>query len=416
MSLRFEKLVPQVQKMARSVAYRTESISERGQQALEAFKQANDLDFIHQRINLVRERDAGYRGAAPLTEAVNGRFVRQDVPEYAVFVAVDGSQIYPDTHASALYYLTNIGFFVYYHGGAELPLEGSEPYLFYNDSDLREKSGHGSLIKNTVVNARRSVQEVQAATHISLDHWQYPAPLITMLDGPLLWFLDSSMPYAKQLEEEYEKALVNYYDLHVAKREQFGSNASLVGYVERGDSRFVVRLLHLLSLPEEMITRAELDTAGPFEGLSDTWLFEQILDPGERSAVMIQQSPRNKDYKNDYGEPYEVAFFYLNVGNFFKSHIVRIEVPMWVAQETAAVNEVQTLIMEQCALAGRYPYVLTRADELAVVTNSERHQLQNMINIELLSNEQGVDKSPKALGKDLARAPRVSYEKGKMTR
>lgn len=389
--------------MGRAIAHRTETVSERGQKARDAFFACNDLDEIRQMIEIVRAKDAGYRGAAPLNEAINMIFPAPPEPEEATVIAVDGSQIYPDMHASALYYLTNIGYFVFFHGGAELPLEGSEPYLFYNDSDLREKNGHGSLIKNTVVNARRTVQEIQTATQVSLDFWQESNPLITLIDGPLLWFIDRGTPQAGFLEDEYQNALSNFYQIHLEKQKAYQSNASLVGYVERGDSRFVIRLLHLLSLEEEMITRAELETAGPYEGLNDDWLFRGILAPGERSAVMVQQSPRNKEYRNQYGEPYEIAFFYLNVGTLHKAHIIRLEIPMWVAQSSRAIEEVHSLVLSQCNLTGRYPYALTRADELAVVKNTERRQLGNMIELELLKNQQEFEKSPKAIGKDLAR-------------
>ena len=124
---------------------------------------------------------------------------------------------------------------------------------------------------------------------------------------------------------------------------------------------------------------------------------------------MIQQSPQNRDYKKNIGDPYEIAFFYLNAGSLASSHIVRIEIPMWVAQNPAAVDQVHSLLLHQCSIAARYPYVLTRAHELAVITGLEKRQLDDMINTELFKNLQSPEKSPKLVTKEQTRAGRKQY-------
>lgn len=405
MTLKFDKVFEQVQRMGRAVAHLTESASQRGQLALELLQTSDDLAEIHRKIAVVREKDAGYRGAAAHFEPINTRLPAPPVPPYALLVAVDGSQVYPDPHGSALYYLTNIASFVYFHGSGTLPESESEPTLYYTDADLREKNGHGAIIKNTAVNARRDVQQMETLAKVCWQYGQQDIPLIGIMDGPLLWWTSPDVPHAKQLTEEYHRAMQNFYDVHTKRRQ----NASLVGYVERGDSRFVIRLLHLLTLDDEDITRASLETSGEFEGLTDDWLFAKFLMPGERSAVMIQQSPQNRDYKKTIGEPFEIAFFYLNVGALGSPHVVRVEVPMWVVTADGAIDEVHSLLLDQCALTGRYPYCLTRAHEVAVVSNYEKRQLEEMITIELLKNRQHPEKSPKQISKEQTRARRRRY-------
>jgi hypothetical protein len=188
--------------MGRAVAHKTQSISERGQIALGKLHESGDLGEIERMIQLVRDKDAGFRGAAPYEEAINQVYRCGAAPEHAVMVAVDGSQVYPDFHAAALYYMTNIGIFVYYHGGDELPLGESDPYLYYTDADLRERNGHGALIKNTVVNARRDVQEIQVLARVCWDHQDFDVPLIGVMDGPLLWWLSGDVPNAGRLTGE----------------------------------------------------------------------------------------------------------------------------------------------------------------------------------------------------------------------
>ncbi|MFP4322518.1 MAG: DNA double-strand break repair nuclease NurA, partial [Anaerolineales bacterium] len=366
MSLKFDKLVTQVQTMGRAIAHRTEDISERGQRARQVLDAADNLDLLHHKIEVVREHDAGYRGAAPHTEAINQPYPVATAPSQAVIVAVDGSQVYPDLHAAALYYLINLGYFIYYHGNGDRPVEGCEPQLYYNDTDLRERNGYGAVIQNSVVNDRRTVQEMQILTQVSLHEREYQVPLLSLMDGRLLWVAQPTVPEAAKLNDYYREAFTNFYDIHQDKRAQDGHNANLAGYVDSEDSRFLIRLLELLLLDDDEITKQKLDEPGPFEGLTDAWLLRRVLAPGERSAIMIQQSPRNKEYRRQIGDAFEIAFFYLNVGTLSNPHIARIEVPMWVVEAPGAVDEVHGLVLSQCQLTGRYPYALTRAYELAV--------------------------------------------------
>lgn len=397
--------------MGRAIAHRTETVSERGERALTLLRSLGNLDDIHKRIELVRQKDAGYRGAAAFDEPLNAHYQCGDPPQYAVMIATDGSQIYPDAHGTALYYLTNIGTFTYYHGSGDVPEGDSEPLLYYAESDLRERHGHGAVIKNSAVNARRSVQEMSALVRACWDHRTDEAHLIGIVDGRLLfWLGQEDIPHAKDLEAEYHRGLKNFYEeIHQWRMARHGFPASLVGYVERGDSTFVVRLLHLMRLHDEEISRALLETSGDFDGLDDDWLFGRFLPPQMRSAIMIQQSPQNRDYKKNLGSPYEVAFFYINVGALHHPHIIRIELPLWVAADKTAVAEIHSLVLAQCQMTGRYPYILTRAHELAVVTNFEKKQLETMINIELLNNQQNVGQSPKQIEKDLVGGKRKRY-------
>ena len=67
------------------------------------------------------------------------------------------------------------------------------------------------------------------------------------------------------------------------------------------------------------------------EGLTDAMLFAQVLQPGERSAIMIQNSPQNFAYKGRSSEgDFEIACFYLNVSNNTLPVIVRIDTPIEV--------------------------------------------------------------------------------------
>ena len=392
MTLEFDKVVPQVERMGRALAARNITLSERGDYAWQIFSAMHDLDAIQARIQLARERDAGFRGAAPLHEPVVQAYPRPAAPELATILAVDGSQIYPNTHSAALFYLTNTGVFVYHHGLDILPEQITEPVLAYTEALLHDE--RGQVISNAAVNARRTVHEVQALAREVWNRRTIGRPMLAMTDGPLLFWVGKDVPNGRRLQDDYLAAMVHLHDAHTALYDASGQSASAIGYIDRPTSAFVVSLVYLMSLDADDVRRAALETNGPLEGLTDQWLMFRLLKPGERSALFVQQSPQNKRYR-DRGESYEIVFFYLNVGQPHANHLARVEMPMWVAKDPARVDQVHALVMAQCEMMWRYPYALTRADELAVVRNIERTQLEQMIEIELRKNEQIVELSEK---------------------
>jgi hypothetical protein len=143
-------------------------------------------------------------------------------------------------------------------------------------------------------------------------------------------------------------------------------------------------------------------------------LYAEVLEPGMRSAVMTQNSPQNLNYKEKDPEV-EIAFFYINVSlRPGYPVIVRIDIPMWVARDKAAVGALHALIVAQCSIQGRkqYPYALTRADELAYVSSVEKSQLDQMIRVEMLSNSLQPEASNKLQTKGLARGEKRKHRLG----
>jgi hypothetical protein len=137
LTLDFEKVSDQVQRMGRALAARATDLDGRLADAWDYFMELDDLGVIHERVQLARERDAGYRGAAlpdanlEIIEPVNESYPLPPVPERATILA-DGSQVYPNM-MRRLYYLTNIGVFTTSRLN-ELE-EITEPRLHYSEDD-----------------------------------------------------------------------------------------------------------------------------------------------------------------------------------------------------------------------------------------------------------------------------------------
>jgi hypothetical protein len=404
--INYAKVKPQVEKMGRMIAYKTQDLSERAATAYNQFQELPTNADIMARVQLAREQDAGYRGAAPMMtngEAINARFRAPQIPARATILATDGSQVYPDIHAPVFYYLTNVAVFTFFHGTDQLPQEFSNPELFYSETAIRDD--FDQLITNATVNARRTVKEMETLAQFVWESRELEQPILALYDGRLLFWLGKEVPHAAQLEDDYKASIVRIHDTHHWMTTRHQHNASLAGYIDRPTSRFVVSLLQLMRLPPEAITRQELQRPGEYEGIDDRWLFERWLRPGERSALMVQQSPQNKLYKQR-GENYEIVFFYLKPDH---GGLARVEIPFWVAHSRQGVDEVHALLVEQCRITGAFPYVLTRADELAVVRNFDRQTLNEMVKTELIRNQQRPEVSAKLVGKGQTRAGRQGF-------
>lgn len=415
MTLEFNKLTDQVYKMGAMIEQVDFDLDDRLKEALRRYRNANNVDAVRERIQWVRQSDiSGYRGAALLDgsdEPINMIYPAPMMPEQALIVGADGSQIYPSDQSHVHYYLINIGMFVYYHGINEVPQQITMPTLFYHTSHVHDS--FGQVISNRTVDAQRTVQEMQAIAQFAWDNRQY-APnngIVALYDNTLMFYAGTDdVTGGKELQQDYHGAMQNLYDV-----QSNGVPITLAGYVDNPRGSVVLRLLHLLTMRDEVevkFKQAEIEKGGDFEGLRDRHLFHVVLEKGERSAIMVQNSPRNFVYKQ-HNPSHEIAFFYIKVGNGERTAIARVDIPAWVARDQRAVDHLHAVLLQQSSMLGRnpYPYVLTRADELAYVSSRDKAKLEELINIEL--RRKGLAPAilaPKARGKDLARSDKGRYE------
>ncbi|MBK9125045.1 MAG: DNA double-strand break repair nuclease NurA [Chloroflexi bacterium] len=411
MSIEFNKLLDQVRKMGAMISHLDFDMTDKLALARERLMSADDLDAIRQKIAYVRGPEiSGYRGAAPLegpdAENLNWVYPPPPLPSHATLIASDGSQVYPNEQSPVHYYLLNIGMFVYQHGEDHVPQTITLPMLAYHKDIVHDRNR--LLISNRTVDARRTVTEMQQLAQQAWKMHREGArdPLITLFDNQLLFWASADVTDGDKLLTDYWTGMGQLRD----------ADAVLAGYVDNpARSRQVLRLLYLLSLGNEADIKAheaQLATGGDLEGLRDMHLFDNVLEPGERSAIMVQNSPRNLAYRQKNGS-FEVAFFYVKVANGYQTAIARVDIPMWVARERDAVNSLHALILDQCQMQGRtpYPYALARADELALVSGQDRRKLDELIRMEL--RKQGVEPgsaAPKLQSKRAARSDKRSFQ------
>ncbi|MCX6070440.1 MAG: DNA double-strand break repair nuclease NurA [Chloroflexi bacterium] len=390
MGLNLPQILGQLEKMSAALAEQQAALRRLLPAARKAFEHAASLTFEELDAQVKRAGDR-YRGARPTEEPLLAVFEPPPLDAGLVVAGADGSQIYPDRHAPALYFAVQVGGLAMEIGSGLPPQVRTQSQLYYQQEDLHDQQGYP--IGNAMVNGRRDAQEMKA-----LADWAgtYAGrPLVALLDnGLLLWF-------ALQVREQNQKDVDLILQAYLGNLDRLrDSGGCVAGFIDRPRSADVLALAHLATLPPSGVSDEAL-RVNPFRALTDRALFEELLQPGQRSACFIDSSPLNEDFRKKH---HEVLFFYLKTDS--RGTIARVEVPAWVAKDTALLGCVHAAILDQCRSTGGFPYVLVRAHELAVITNEDRQQLEGLIQQRLLESGLGARPSQKATTKRWTRSRR----------
>lgn len=306
-------------------------------------------------------RRADRSAAAPL-EPLNTRTERQKAPPSYEVLATDGSTIEPDRHGPAMCALVNIGRVRIRYGESPFAELDAQPTLYHRPDDLYvEQSGRRLLLRQRLLDARRSLAEMQALSDMCATPDTPELPRVAMADGLLtIWREDWATPEGTAVVKRFSDALRRIADLQLPVAAYISSpNSHWVADLIRGDARCGDKC------------RLECATVGClFKGPIDVDLYNHLL-PGERSGLF---EVVGKD-QIDYDEQVRSHFFYLNVGR----EIVRIEVPAWVAHDGDALQLVHNVVCDQVDRGQGYPSALARAHEQAVLSGRDRIAFQQLV-------------------------------------
>lgn len=386
MTLELSRLTGQVRAMGEELAARERQFADLVELAHRWLAQYADQG------ERLRHPARAIRAAIPTGEALDAVHPLPAIPERFTVIAADGSQIQPDRHGVALYYLINVGSLVYRHGSGEAPEAHSEPILGYTEADMYE---NGLLVGGNLLDVRRDLAEITRLADLCAV--EPPGSTMALVDGTLiLWVLED-------LPAEGRCAKVTAYLDQLDRIRKAG--AAVAAFVSRPRRAEVTRLLYLASLDGD-VNRATQEP-NPLEHLPDRAVFEP-LPPGARSALFVSPSPINYEYYHPAG--HAVHFCYLNLAE--EEHdpvIARVEVPAWVARDHDRLALVHGAVVAQARITGDYPYALARADELAYVSGPERAAFEEMVTTALLRVGVRSSLSPKAYYKSLTRRGRRRY-------
>lgn len=422
MTLEFERLGPDLQQMAAAAARLRQAQHERAAQLRDVLdKRAADWDAIEAglaRAQASQGADPKYfRAARPLTydEPLDTPISAPAAPERATLIATDGSQILPDRHAPYLYYLINIGAIIYRHGSNATPAILSLPSIFYPDL-VDDQTDDEPGFDKSVVTIERDRREIGTLATLADSERGGAAQTLAVLDQRLLyWPFVGGRDKNEAAVRDWTATMIHIYE----------TGALLAGYIDRPGKNSVVTLLQTL-MDEDDVDWKALGKRPAGGELNDAALYATLLGPGQRSPVFVDVSPANGRFAETH-PAIEVCFFYLNPGARGEGPgareepaslaptqaraIARVDIPRWVADDPAAVAFVHGLLYDQCRLLGDYPYVLARADELAVVGRHDETNLNLMIEKAMM--RLGVPDSllaAKQGSKDIARAGKSRFE------
>ncbi len=405
MSLEFEKLSPAIDDMVRQTGRRRKQQEGQHNEALARLRRfATSWESVR---NAVMQADElldkkRYRAAMPLHDSfpIDAGIPASAPPSKATILACDGSQIVPDRHAPFPYYLINTGLIAYYHGSGLAPDEFSTPKIEYPRDEEREEEDLFTT-NSALVGLYRDKLEMESLAETLSEVQTRDGPTLAILDQRLLYWPTSGIP-----QRDGDEVTRSWWDSMNAIREQ---NAWLAGYIDRPGKRSVLTMLHTMDIREPGFKLDNLLDAPLFKQLADIDLYESILEVGERSVVFKDVSKLNMQFKN-YKKNNEVCFFFLRTGEG-ERQLARVDIPMWVAENEETVAAVHALIFDQCQILGKYPYVITRADEIAVVSHREQEELEHRIALRLA--EQGIDvqMTSKQQSKEFARSGKTRQER-----
>lgn len=378
MTLELSKVTSQVTQLGEQAAQRKRELETVTPQVRDILRDhRDDVDLV----DLARRATdtKRWRGAIPIGEPLDSAIDPPALPERLSIVAGDGSQIYPDSHGIALYYLINIGTIAFRHGTGQAPIVSTYPTVSNQTDSLEDDE----IISGPLVNAWRDVGELTRITELALAE-SLNLPTVALMDGLLaLWVQTAAIPQVEQ-----DRTLRDYLRQLDWLRE---AELPIGAFLSRPRSTNVVQLAYLTQFGdhEKALSFVTNGRGVAFKGLRDMTVFAGMLRPGQRSALFEVAPAWNTIYR-DRG--HSVHFFYINVGAPAQAIIARVEVPVWVAQDRSAVAMLHAAIVDQCRISIGYPYVLARAHEIAVVTSAERAEFERMIATQL--SRQGLEAQP----------------------
>lgn len=272
-------------------------------------------------------------------------------------LSVDGSQIYPDRHQGTACYLINIGSIYIPYGISDRQFKcSSQPYVYAGreDDEVEESA-------MDIVNAKRQEFELRVGLELALAERKESLPQLFLIDGSLIfWHLSSKSAHIKDTYmARYLGLMYQFYAERIA----------YAGYISLSKGKDLVNLVRI-ELCNFVVNNCFAHKA--VDHLADNIIASFFLEPFERSTVFKSNAPICAEYP-DQSTPY---FFYLHVGH----EIARIEIPAWIALDTAKTDEVARIILDQARKGNGYPVAIAEAHEQAVVKGPDRDFFYLLVN------------------------------------
>ncbi|BAZ67233.1 hypothetical protein NIES4106_19870 [Fischerella sp. NIES-4106] len=366
------KLTRQMQGLSQHLTQEAAASRQRLELAQQHFLKACDRqeEFV-QKQEKWRDR-IPFMNATPV-EPLNSCIEIPVPPKVHTVIATDGSQISPNHHEIAYCYLLNIGRVVLHYGQNKHPILDSLPEIFYRPEDLYISRQWGikteewmsfcrTASEATVLAelARSVVEELGAKNNTNPQSPKIPT--LAMVDGSLIyWFLEQ-LPF--DARDHILPPILQ------AWRQMRDAQIPLMGYLSASRSIEAMNFLRLVACPHPVPdcmsfcpNQMEKVACKLFESLRDTTVWTTQLKPGQRGPLW-----RSNARILDLYEDLQIYFCYVHVG----AEIARIEIPVWVAENTSLFDEALGLMLAQVQKGYGYPVAIAEAHNQAVVRGGDK--------------------------------------------
>jgi hypothetical protein len=345
------------------------------------------------------------RVAVP-TEPLTVRRSPPPRPAAYTALATDGSEIDPDRHSAVgNYYVVNVGHARIPYGQPQREAQlRSESKVGYLDDDLfivdPVNPRRRVPVRDRHLDARRTVAEMEVLAELgeteAAQHGD--VPVVGLVDGTLLFSVLEERPkdflrghFYREFVRQLEK--LRDADVAVAAYTSRTRGVDLVNLFQalcqedpnsclpcRGVRRTVQQALPVDGAPPTQPTACAL------RGATDAYLFGDLLNAWERTALFRVRSGVHDPYFRDH----RVYFFLFRT----ETEVARVEIPEWVALDRRKLDWVHSTLVDQCQKGDGYPAVLARADDRAVISQADRVALETLVRQELA--RRGVHSRPSA--------------------
>jgi hypothetical protein len=375
MSLDLNQIINQIQSMAAYFKLQDSSKSKKLDYALETIhKEAADFERLNDKI-----KTAKTTWLVPgLRESIDISKSPVKCPDNHVVIATDGSHIDVDRHQSSHCFLINIGHVILQYGDNPAASLFNKPGLFFRDEDMVISSPDKKQvpIEGQLLGIKRSVEESRGLLE-SIEVLNTNLPVLALLDGTLvLWGLAVQDYPDYVIDDLLVKGFLKTLE-NIKKRSQTNV-IGLASYISFPRSTEVVNALRLAVCPHDNVNCDKYCSGNNVEracdrvaGLMDRDILNELLHPGDRSAIFSSRSSIVEKY---YGGN-RICFFYIKL----QDEICRVEVPEWIANREEIVKFIHSAILSQCELGFGYPVSLMEAHEQAVVTGADREQFWQLV-------------------------------------
>ena len=242
MSLDYLQLQPQVDALGEAAVLQAQMLQQRIPQAVEGLQRLAEENPAKIEERIARAGD-GWRGARPTSEPPDQNFPPPPSSNGTVVIGADGSQIFPDRHSLALYYLVNVASITLEQHSGLTPKTRSVPRLLFEEDDLFDDVG--GLLQNDYISMLRDVWELEELAEAVQEAGR--AHSLALLDNGLLLYprlQDGGL-------QKKQDGLLKQYLVQLDRLRN--ARASLTGFIDRPRSAEVLRLVHLMALPDEAV-------------------------------------------------------------------------------------------------------------------------------------------------------------------